>query len=145
MSTLDIKVEGVSGYSTVKEFEDDTVRLQLGGNTSSTNPQRVASIELRQHHVNIIGGPELFDKIMANGKQDGEWSAPLLFAIGFKIMIDHFSANPHALMSVMTSIGEQAFEDGVQAARKKMRAALGICDTNEGYCASVEWEIQTEI
>lgn len=144
MHTVEIKLEGITGYSTAKEFEDDSVWLQLGGNTDAVNHKNVGSIQLKSFDAYIVGGPEFCARIM-ECKTGGKWDGVKLFKLGYEILIDHFREDRRDFVNMMTHVREEAFELGVQAARKKMRAALGIEDTREGYCVPVQYEIETEI
>lgn len=124
MNRLQINLEGVSGYSAAKRFSDDRVWINLGRD-GSYDGANVATIELREYEVYIIGGNDLFARV-SECKAGDTWDGKKLFTIGIEIVVDYLKEHPDALMMLLDNVDRAAFGRGVCHAQAKIRTALGI-------------------
>ena len=128
MHDLEIRLEGVSGFSAVLAFEDDDIHLSLGGNTRSGDEYgEVAILRLPRFHADITGGPE-FRAEVEKCRVDGKFQGSKLFRLGAKYVFKKFEEDPMVFFSMLYAVRKDAMEKGEDVARAEIRKALGIVD-----------------
>ena len=112
MQQIQIKLEGIQGYSTCLVFENDDVRVNIGaGGDGNQRSVRVANITLEKVGAYITGGPEFVSKIEKCKTDDGKWDGTCLLALGFATFLDHLREHPSDFLKMLKEV-EKMYNEG---------------------------------
>jgi len=115
------------GYSAVKEFEHDGLYVSFGTCNTYNDDSQMAIVSIDKPRIYVIGD-EVFRiklKDILHKESSPERKRELCEAEAYKLAARSLK-NIETFKSFMSELQKEAYQTGVESARREIRAALGI-------------------
>jgi hypothetical protein len=121
------------GYSSAKQFEHSGLYVTFGTCCGYGDNTRMATISIDKPELYVIGGEAFRSRLEANlrSKHSSERKRELFETEAYKLVAKELK-DIVKLKALVEQIKDEAYRDGMAAARHEMRKALGLRQS-DGY------------